>query len=137
MQKFSVISNYLISGPVSPDSVAVHIGLGLAGGFFVAGLLALVFVRRLITRRPWANFVDRLGIMARWGGGLLFVALFLQNQDMEPFDMRLWVVIIAFPLLGYLVYSLREYRKKIPISRQENNRYDAFEKYLPGSVKKK
>lgn len=132
-QKFAIISNYLLSGPVSPDSVFLRIGLIIAGISFVIGMLGAIFSHRITLGN---NLIQRLMIAARWGGGLLLILLFLQQQDIEPFDMRLWPVVIAIPLIGYCIYAIIAYRRTARITVIEHGRRESYEKYLPTKKRK-
>lgn len=133
-QRLSVISSYLLSGPVSPDSVSIRVGLGVAGACFLIGIIAVLFSYRVPAFRN--SLIRKLALAARWGGGLMLILLFLEQQDIEPFDMRLWPALIALPLIGYCLFSVVTYRKAIPILIKENVRRERYEKYLPTKKKK-
>lgn len=133
-KQFQIISSYLTSGPVSPDSVSVRVGIGVAVVCLVIGIVAALFDSRIPLLRN--SLIQKLAIMARWGGGLMLILLFLENQDVEPFDMRIWPVLVALPLIVYFIFSVVTYRKTIPLQVKENMRRETYEKYLPTKKKK-
>jgi hypothetical protein len=75
-------------------------------------------------------------IAARWSGGLLLILLFLQQQDIEPFDMRLWPAIIAIPLIVYCLHAIIAYRRMARTAVIANGRRESYEKYLPTKKRK-
>ncbi len=97
--------------------------------------IAIKFGNKSLTP-PEGKFLSKLIFYTVWFGPLAWFLVFFRNWGVVFLSARIWWVlwVITFVLISYNLF--RDYRKKLPASKQTYLSYQVKKRYFPKKKKK-
>lgn len=117
--------------PPTFDPLFIALTVGVFGIFILAGIVLLVFSKRLKEKAFWAKAAPKIASMTLWMGILGFIHLWVAYEQTYLWGARFWLLVWGIALLVWVLHILNFVFRILPKTEVEYEEEMRIKKYLP------